>query len=342
MRVLVTGHLGYIGAVVVPRLQQSAHDVIGLDSGLFAECRIETPVEIPTITRDIRDVMPDDLMGVDAIIHLAGLSNDPLGFLDPHLTHEVNAVATVRLARTAREAGVRRFINSSSCSVYGAPEELWVDETSALNPVTPYGESKAFAEKGLQAVASSSFCVVSFRNATVFGYSPSLRSDLVVNDLVSAAYLRHEIKLNSDGSAWRPLVHVADVADAFVLALSAPSESINGAVLNIGAEEQNYKVIEIAQTVSEVIPGTAITIAEGAGKDRRSYRTRFLRVREVLPRFTCRYDLRTGIQELLESLRRVDLRSTDRLVRLAHLRQLMARQEVDADLRMMSPSAVTP
>ena len=333
MRVLVTGHLGYIGPVVVSALKGAGHDVVGLDSGLFRECALEPSAEVPTIARDLRDITPDDVAGFEAIVHLAGLSNDPLGFLDPALTHEVNGAATVRLARIARGAGVRRFLNSSSCSVYGAPEEAWVDESSMLRPVTPYGESKAVAEEGLKRLASPSFCVVSFRNATAFGYSPRLRTDLVVNDLASGAYLRGEIRLNSDGSAWRPLVHVRDIARAFLLGLTAPSGSVNGAILNVGADAQNYTVIEIARTVSEMVPGATLTIAEGAGKDRRSYRTRFERVRQVLPDFSCAYDLRTGIQDLLDNFRRLDLRSTEGLVRLAHLQRLLAGSAVDASLR---------
>ncbi len=336
MRVLVTGHLGYIGPVVVSELRQAGHDVVGLDTGLFAECAVENGVEVPTIARDLRDITPDDVAGFEAIIHLAGLSNDPLGFLDPALTHEINGTATVRLGRIAREAGVRRFLNSSSCSVYGAPEEAWVDETSALRPVTPYGESKAIAEQGLCSLASPSFCVVSFRNATAFGYSPRLRTDLVVNDLATGAYLRNEIRLNSDGSAWRPLVHVRDIAQAFLLGLTAPSASINGAIINVGAE--NYTVIEIARTVSEMVPGASVTVAEGAGKDRRSYRVRFERLRQFLPDFSRAYDLRTGIQDLLDNFRRLDLRSTEGLVRLAHLQRLMANSEVDASLRRVAPS----
>ena len=333
MRVLVTGHLGYIGPVVVRALKAADHDVVGLDSGLFRECALESSAEVPWIERDLRDVTPDDLAGFEAIIHLAGLSNDPLGFLQPALTHDVNGAATVRLAQMAREAGVSRFLNSSSCSVYGAPEEPWVDETSPLRPVTPYGESKAMAEHGLAQLAGPSFCVVSFRNATAFGYSPRLRTDLVVNDLASGAYLRGEIQLNSDGSAWRPLVHVRDIAEAFVLGLRAPAAAINGAILNVGAEAQNYRVIEIAQIVSAMVPGSVLTIREGASKDRRSYRTRFERIQTVLPEFSCRHDLRFGIQELVECFARLQLKSTEGLVRLAHLQRLIAAGEVDDSLR---------
>lgn len=340
MRVLVTGNLGYIGAVLVPELTSAGHDVVGLDSGLFAGGAVERVAEVPTIARDVRDIAPGDVHGFDAIIHLAGLSNDPLGLLDPALTHEINGASTVRLARIAREAGVRRFLNASSCSVYGAPEEPWVDESSPLRPVTPYGESKAFAEKGLALLADESFCVLSFRNSTVFGYSPALRTDLVVNDLASSAYLRHEIRLNSDGSAWRPLVHVRDVAQAFLLGLRAPAKDVNGAILNVGADDQNYRVIDVACTVAEMIAGASVLVADGADRDRRSYRTRFRRVGEVLPDFTCAYDLKTGVKDLLQNFRRIALRSTDGLVRLAQLQELLARHEVDASLRHVAPSGV--
>ncbi|MGH2354706.1 MAG: NAD-dependent epimerase/dehydratase family protein, partial [Chloroflexota bacterium] len=244
MRVVVTGHLGYIGPVLVSALQDAGHDVAGLDSGLFASCALEPDPPVPTIDRDLRDVSVADLRGFDAVIHLAALSNDPLGFLDPALTREINVDATIRLATLAREAGVQRFLFSSSCSVYGATADTWVDETTPAQPVTPYGVAKAEAEQGLAQLAGPSFCVASLRNATAFGYSPRLRTDLVVNDLVAGAYLHGEISLRSDGSAWRPLVHVQDIARAFTVALSAPAEAINGAVVNVGADRQNYTVRE--------------------------------------------------------------------------------------------------
>ena len=336
MRVLVTGHRGYIGPVVVSRLLAAGHDVVGLDSGLFEERHLEPATPVPTLVRDLRDVRLQDLAGIDAVVHLAGLSNDPLGSLDPSLTFDINADATVRLAEAARAAGVRRFAFSSSCSVYGAAAEPWVDETTTPRPVTAYGESKARAEQGLAALASPDFCVTSLRNATAFGYSPGLRTDLVVNDLVAGAYLRGEIRLNSDGSAWRPLVHIRDIAQAFERVLAAPVQAVNGLIVNVGADEQNYTVMEIAKTVASVVPSSRLAVAEGAGPDRRSYRVRFDRIRRVLPEFRCQYDLRAGIVDLLENYRRAELRSTEGCVRLATLEQLRDAGQIDATLRPRS------
>jgi nucleoside-diphosphate-sugar epimerase len=333
MRVLVTGHQGYIGPSTVSTLQRLGHEVVGLDSSLFAHTLLEPGPPVTSIVRDLRDVEVEDLRAFDAIVHLAGLSNDPLGFLRPALTHEINVSATVRLATIARAAGVQRFVASSSCSVYGASSHSWVDEATPPLPITPYGESKLAAEEGLAALASDDFCVLSFRNATAFGYSPSLRTDLVVNDLTAGAYLRGEICLNSDGSAWRPLVHVKDIAQAFALALTAPADRINGEVVNIGEEEQNYTVLEIAQTVAESVPNAKLTIADTAGRDRRSYRVRFARVRELLPGFRCQHNLRAGIEDLVRNFRRVGLCSTEGCVRLAVIQRLLERGDLYPDLR---------
>jgi nucleoside-diphosphate-sugar epimerase len=342
MRVLVTGHLGYLGPAVVGRLLDAGHDVVGLDSGLFAGCALEADRALPWMRRDVRDVSAADLRGFEAIVHLAALSNDPLGSVDPALTHEVNAAATVRLARLAREAGVDRFVFSSSCSVNGATTEEWVDETTPPNPVTPYGESKLAAEAGLATLASPSFTVVSLRNATAFGYSPRLRTDLVVNDLAAGAFLRREIRLNSDGSAWRPLVHVQDIARAFSVALIAPAEAVNGAVVNVGADTQNYTVMEIARAVATAAPEAQLSVAAGAGADKRSYRVRFHRVQRALPGFACQFDLKAGIEDLIAHLARVGLRSTEGCVRLSHLRLLQDAGQVDASLRFrqLAPVAV--
>lgn len=336
MRVLVTGNLGYIGPAMVSALFDAGHEVHGLDSGLFIDGRLEDGPAVSTIRRDIRDVQAADLAGFDAIVHLANLSNDPLGQLDPALTYAVNVDATVRLARLAREAGVRRFLNSSSCSVYGAAEQDWVDETSKPRPVTDYGISKIRAEQQLAELATDAFCVVSFRNATAFGYSPSLRTDLVVNDLVTGALLRGRIRLNSDGSAWRPLVHIRDIAQAFALALAAPAARVNRAIINVGAEEQNYRIIDVARAIAELTPGATLSIAEGAGPDKRSYRVRFERIHELLPAFACAWDLRRGVEDLVANLQRVGLRSTDDCVRLAHLQRLRESGAVDADLRFVA------
>jgi nucleoside-diphosphate-sugar epimerase len=342
VRVLVTGHLGYLGPAVVAELQGAGHDVAGLDSGLFEACALEPGLPdppVPLIRRDVRDAGPRDLHGFDAVVHLAGLSNDPLGQLDPALTAEINAAATIRLATLAREAGVKRFLFSSSCSVYGSAAEEWVDESTPPRPVTAYAAAKAEAERGLNGLAGPSFCVVSLRNATAFGYSPRLRTDLVVNDLVAGALLQGEIRLRSDGSAWRPLVHVRDLAAAFRHVLEAPAEAVAGAVLNVGADDQNYTVREIAGAVAEALPGARLHVPAGASADVRSYRVRFGRLRRAVPDFECRIDLRAGIADLVAQYRRVGLRSTEGCVRLLSLQRGMAAGEVGADLRTLPASA---
>jgi nucleoside-diphosphate-sugar epimerase len=336
MHVLVTGHLGYIGPAMIRELQDAAHTVAGLDSGLFEGCQLEASIAVPTIFRDLRDVTVDDLRGFDAVVHLANLSNDPLGKLDPALTHEINVNASVRLARLAREAGVRRFLNSSSCSVYGAAIEEWVDESTPARPVTAYGESKLAAERGLAELADDAFCVVSMRNATAFGYSPNLRTDVVVNDLVASAHLHGEIRLNSDGSAWRPLVHIRDIAQAFRLALTAPTTVINGEVFNVGSTDQNYRIVEVAETVAALMPGAELTVPAGAGADRRSYRVRFDKVTRLLPHFVCQYNLEVGVRELIDAYRRVPVTTTDNSVRLVHLERLLQAGKLDSSLRRQS------
>ncbi len=340
MRVLLTGHLGYIGPAVITALQAAGHEVVGLDTGLFVECALEAPPPIPPIERDVRDVAPADLRGFEAVVHLAGLSNDPLGSLDPALTRAINYAGTLRLARTAKRAGVRRFAFASSCSVYGAARDPWVDEATPPRPVTAYGETKVAAEQRLAALADDSFCVVSLRNATAFGYSPNLRTDILINDLVSGAYVHGEVRLTSDGSAWRPFVHVRDIAQAFALALAAPAERINGQTFNVGADEQNYTVMEVARTVVSLVPGARLVVAENATADRRSYRVRFQKVRQLLPGFQCRYDLRAGVRELEAAFQRLGLDAPERGIRLRHLRQLLQAGRLDAALRFPARAAV--
>ena len=340
MRVLVTGHEGYIGAIIVAVLQEAGHEVIGLDAGFFTADELEPSPPIPTIRRDIRDVTERDIEGIDGVVHLANISNDPLGFIDPEVTFAVNVDATVRMAELARAAGVSRFINSSSCSAYGAAVEDWVDERTVPRPVTPYGESKVIAEDKLASLADEEFCVVSLRNSTAFGYTANLRTDLVVNDLTAGAYLRGEIRLNSDGSAWRPLVHVRDIARAFVLALDAPVDRVNGEIINIGAEAQNYRVLQIANEVADSVPGATLSFAEGAGPDKRSYRVRFDKAHRLLPEFKCDWNLQRGIVDLVESFDRVGLRGLVwQGVRLTRLEQLMADGELDGTLRFQAPGS---
>ena len=334
MRVLVTGNLGYLGPAVVVQLQAAGHHVRGLDSGFFIADQLEPSFDVETARKDLRDVGMKDLEGLDAVVHLANLSNDPIGHLDPALTYDINIDATVRLARLAKAAGVSRFINSSSCSAYGSTVDDWVDEESTPRPVTPYAESKIRAERDLAALADDSFCVVSLRNATAFGYTRNLRTDLVVNDLTAGAMLLGQLHLNSDGSAWRPIVHAEDIAQAFTLALDAPSEAVNGEIINIGDERQNYRVLEIAKAVTNQLPGATLTYAEGAAPDRRSYRVRFDKVRRLLPAFECRYDLESGIAHMIVNMRRVGLRDPRFGVRLARIEQLRESGALDDTLRL--------
>jgi nucleoside-diphosphate-sugar epimerase len=334
MRVMVTGNLGYLGPAVVDRLILAGHDIVGLDAGFFIADQLEPNVDVPTIRADVRDVQARHLDGIDAIVHLANLSNDPMGYLDPALTYAINVDATVRLARVAKKAGVRRFLNSSSCSAYGSALEDWVDEQTTPRPITPYAESKIRAEGELAELADANFCVVSYRNATAFGYTRNFRSDLVVNDLTAGALLRGRLQLNSDGSAWRPLVHANDIAEAFALGLQAESSLVNGEVVNIGDDRQNYRVNEIAEAVIRALPEATLTYADSAAPDRRSYRVRFDKVRRLLPAFACRHDLESGIRDMVGNLLRVGLDDPRHGVRLARLEALRESGDLDDSLRL--------
>jgi len=337
MRVLLTGNRGYIGPAMTDALLAAGHTVVGLDSGLFDDCRLEPYADAPTIVRDLRDVTVDDLRGFDAVVHLANLSNDPLGTLDPALTYAINVEATVRLAELARAAGVQRFLNSSSCSVYGAAVEPWVDENTPPRPVTAYGETKLKAEEALAALGDRRFCVFSLRNATAFGYSPRPRLDLVVNDLAASAHLNGEVRLTSDGSAWRPFVHVSDIAQAFVRALDVPAERVNRRVVNVGTEEQNLRIIDLAELIVNETRGARLVVPSRSGVDRRSYRVRFDLIRQVLPNFRCTMSIQRGVRELLAAYQRAGLSSTQPFIRLDHLARLMAAGRVDSQLRVVAP-----
>lgn len=347
MRVLLTGHDGYIGTRMGGLLMEAGHEVIGLDAGLFSTCVFEAPglEEGPPETvhwQDIRDVRALTLGGVDAVIHLANLSNDPLGNLDPDLTDVVNHRATVRLARLARSAGVRRFLFASSCSLYGAAGEEVVTEEASFNPVTPYGQAKADAEAGLRALASDDFSPIFLRNATVYGLSPRLRFDLVVNNLTAWAVATGRIRMKSDGTPWRPLVHVDDVCRAFITALEAPREVIHNEAFNVGADTENYRIREVAESVREVVPGCEVTFAEGASSDRRSYRVSFAKIRDRLPGWTPQWTVRKGAHQVFEALKgrgiSPDVFEGSRFSRIAHLRRRLSEGTLDATLRCAGAS----
>ena len=346
MRVLVTGHNGYIGAVLVPFLAARGHRVVGLDTYFFEGCDMggPPPEAAAAIRKDIRRVGPRDLEGFDAVVHLAGLSNDPMGDLNPACTYDINAAATATLGRAAKAAGVPRFLFASSCSIYGAaaPSDV-LDERAPFNPVTAYGESKVRSEAILKGLADESFSPVYLRNATAYGASPKLRADLMVNNLVGYAHLQGEVLIKSDGTPWRPLVHVEDIARAFAAALEAPREAVHDEAFNIGRSTENYQVREVARHVERLVPGSRIAYAAGGGPDTRCYRVDFGKAETRLPGFAPRWTVPDGIAELLAAYRASGLRLADfegsRFVRLKTLKERMARGELDGDLNWTAAAA---
>ncbi|MDO9457691.1 NAD(P)-dependent oxidoreductase [Nocardioides sp.] len=338
MRVLVTGHLGYLGTVMVPVLTAAGHEVTGLDSGLFEAAVLgPAPADPPAIRVDLRDVGEADLSGFDAVIHLAALSNDPLGSLAPELTYDINHHASSRLARLAREAGVSRFLYASTCSVYGASgTDDVLGEDAPMRPVTPYAESKVRVEDDLVALADDDFTPVSLRNATAFGFSPRLRGDIVLNNLVGHAVLSDRILVMSDGTPWRPLVHAADIASAFLAALEAPREVVHAQAFNIGSDANNVRVSQVAEAVAEAVPTATVEITGEAGGDPRSYRVDFAKVTRALPAWSAQWSIADGARELVDAYRQHGLTREAfdrRFTRLAWLQDRQQRGELDPELR---------
>ena len=338
MRVLVTGHLGYIGTVMVPMLLQEGWDVVGFDTDLFERSTFGDGIkQVPNIKKDIRDVEVADVKGFDAIIHLAGLSNDPLGDLNPNLTYDINHVASVRLAECAKQAGVRKFVFSSSCSNYGAGGEDLLNEHSAFNPVTPYGISKVRVEQDVTKMADSSFSPTSLRTATAFGVSPRLRFDLVLNNLVAWAFTTGKVFIKSDGTPWRPIVHIADISRAFIAVLKSPLELTHNQAFNVARNEDNYRIRELADIVKDTVQNTVIEYAKDAGPDKRCYRVDSTKIMKTLPAFQPIWDARKGAAELLAAYKKVGLKLDDfegtKYKRIDHIKMLMNSGLLGADLR---------
>ena len=340
MKILVTGTEGYIGSRLAPWLQARGHEVAGLDTGLYRDgCLYQDPLGMPvaprTTFKDLRTVTPADFEGFDAVIHLAELSNDPLGQNRPEITFKINHEGSLRIARAARDAGVKRFVYASSCSVYGVGSGDFLDETAATNPQTTYAHCKIMVERDLLPLADERFSLVFLRNATAYGPSPRMRFDIVLNDLCALAWTRKKIAMISDGSPLRPIVHVEDICEAMRCAVEAPSDAVNGEIFNVGNSTENYRVREIAQTVAQAFPGCEVS-AGPPSQDNRSYRVSFDKIASRLPGFKTRWTARAGAEELRKLFERIEFSEETfqfrAFTRLKQLKYLQRTGQVDADL----------
>ena len=338
MKVLVTGCLGYIGTVLVPLLHKEGHEVFGLDSDIYRRCTFSGAIpEFPVTRKDVRDVTQDELAGFDAIIHLAGLSNDPLGDYRPELTEEINEKASITLAVKAKAAGVKRFLFASSCSNYGAAGADFLTEEAKFNPVTPYGVSKVQVEVALSRLADENFSPTYLRASTAYGVSPRIRFDLVTNNLTAWAFTTGLVYIKSDGTPWRPIVHVEDISRAYIAVLHAPRELVHNEGFNVGTTTENYQVREIAQLVKEVVPGCKVEYAPDAGPDKRCYRVDCNKITRTLHDFKPQWTARRGVEQLYEEYKRVGLTLEEfegpKFMRIAHVKSLINEGVLDENLR---------
>lgn len=341
MRVLITGHNGYIGSVLTPLVRAAGHDVVGLDTFLFEGATFgENGAQVDALRMDLRDVEVDDLRGFDAVMHLAALSNDPLGNVNPQLTYDINHLGSVRLARLAKEAGVGRLIFASSCSLYGVAGDKMLTEEAPFNPITPYGVSKVLFEQDVAKLADDDFSPTFLRNSTAYGVSPRLRADVVVNNLVAVAFTTGEVVIQSDGTPWRPLVHIEDITRAFLAVLHAPRELVHNEAFNVGRSEENYQVRDLGELVEQVVPGSKVRYAEGGGPDPRCYKVDCAKIARVLPEFQPQWTVRRGMEQLRDAFKANGLTreqlNGDKFFRIKRIRALQSEGLLDESLRWTS------